>query len=102
MNAGLIAGGANLLNLFDLRPGRAIKVAALAGGLLVAAGGRGPGATRAGIPLGAALALVREDLGERAMLGDAGANALGASSAPPRRRACPGPAGSPCWPGSSR
>lgn len=78
VNAGLIAGGANLLNLFDLRPGRAIKVAALAGGLLLPAGGRGPGATRAGIPLGAALALVREDLGERAMLGDAGANALGA------------------------
>jgi UDP-GlcNAc:undecaprenyl-phosphate GlcNAc-1-phosphate transferase len=100
VNAGLIAGGANLLNLFDLRPGRAIKVAALAGGLLAATGRPGPatggtvpaglvpagpvpagpvpGVTLAGIPLGAALALVREDLGERAMLGDAGANALGA------------------------
>ena len=110
VNAGLIAGGANLLNLFDLRPGRAIKVAALAGGLLAAAGrprGTGdaaaaagpvqagpvpagavpagavlaspvPAATLAAIPLGAALALAGEDLGERAMLGDAGANALGA------------------------
>jgi len=99
VNAGLIAGGANLLNLFDLRPGRAIKVAALAGGLVAVTGrpraGEDPqlpkrvpanpvpanpvaGATLAGIPLGAALALAGEDLGERAMLGDAGANALGA------------------------
>ena len=37
-----------------------------------------PAATLAAIPLGAALALAGEDLGERAMLGDAGANALGA------------------------
>ena len=82
VNAGLIAGGANLLNLFDLRPGRAIKVAALAAGTIAATGrpaaGAVSGATLAGIPLGAALALAGEDLGERAMLGDAGANALGA------------------------
>ncbi len=86
INAGLTAGGANLLNLFDLRPGRAIKVA-LAGGALLAVtapasadNGRGrPGAARAAAsPLGAALALLPDDLGERAMLGDAGANALGA------------------------
>src|SRR5581483_1050591 len=73
INAGLVAGGANLLNLFDLRPARAIKVAAAAGALLGAAGQDSVAA-----PLGAALALLPEDLGERAMLGDAGANALGA------------------------
>jgi len=73
INAGLVAGGANLLNLFDLRPGRAVKVTAASGALLGAAGQEGVAA-----PLGAALALLPEDLGERAMLGDAGANALGA------------------------
>jgi hypothetical protein len=73
LNAGLVAGGANLLNLFDLRPGRAIKVTAVSGALIGAAGQDGVAA-----PLAAALALLPEDLGERAMLGDAGANALGA------------------------
>ena len=98
INAGLVAGGANLLNLFDLRPGRAIKVALASGTLLAVAAPAGQTAgaseaagtrqrdagTRQGAgqavaaPLGAALALLGEDLGERAMLGDAGANALGA------------------------
>ncbi len=73
INAGLVAGGANLLNLFDLRPGRAIKVAVAAAALIGAAG---QGSVAA--PIAAALALLPEDLGERAMLGDAGANALGA------------------------
>ena len=89
INAGLVAGGANLLNLFDLRPGRAIKVA-IASGALIAAGGSLSG-RRAGVaaprltagltplpPLAAALTLLPEDLAERAMLGDCGANALGA------------------------
>ena len=78
INAGLVAGGANLLNLFDLRPGRAIKVA-VASGALIAAGGSLSG-RRAGVavPLAAGLSLLPEDLAERAMLGDCGANGLGA------------------------
>jgi UDP-GlcNAc:undecaprenyl-phosphate GlcNAc-1-phosphate transferase len=73
INAGLVAGGANLLNLFDLRPGRAIKVAVASGALITAGGSLTPVP-----PLAAALTLLPEDLGERAMLGDCGANALGA------------------------
>ncbi len=82
VNAGLVAGSANLLNLFDLRPGRAIKVALAAAALLGAAAPASAPADTAACavaPAGAAAALLPEDLGERAMLGDAGANALGAA-----------------------
>jgi UDP-GlcNAc:undecaprenyl-phosphate GlcNAc-1-phosphate transferase len=75
INAGLIAGSANLLNLFDLRPGRAIKVAVASGALIAVA----PDTRESALPpLAAALVLLPEDLGERAMLGDGGANGLGA------------------------
>lgn len=75
---GVIAGTANLLNLLDLRPGRALKAGALMSLplLTAAAGGRG-GALMAG-PVGAATALLPADLDEEIMLGDAGANAYGA------------------------
>ena len=67
LGGALVAGCANLANLLDLRPGRALKAGAAAG---LALGQPGPAA--------AALALLPADLGERTMLGDGGANALGA------------------------
>lgn len=63
----VVAGSANLVNLLDLRPGRALK-----------AGGAAAVALRQPGPAAAAAALLPADLHERAMLGDAGANALGA------------------------
>ncbi|WP_091107718.1 hypothetical protein [Geodermatophilus dictyosporus] len=74
LTTGLVAGTANLVNLVDLRPGRAAKAGALAAALTA----RGPAGGLVAGPLGAALAVLPDDLGERVMLGDAGANALGA------------------------
>jgi len=74
--AGCVAFGANLANLFDLRPGRALKVA-LAATLPFTL------AESAGSPVltgvaSAAMAWLPVDLAERAMLGDTGANPTGA------------------------
>jgi UDP-N-acetylmuramyl pentapeptide phosphotransferase/UDP-N-acetylglucosamine-1-phosphate transferase len=74
LTTGLVAGTANLLNLLDLRPGRAGK----AGALVAATTLGGPAGGLVAGPLGATLATLPEDLGERIMLGDCGANALGA------------------------
>ncbi len=67
LGGAVVACSANLLNLLDLRPGRALKV-----GLAVATLLRQSGVAAA------AAVLLPEDLTERTMLGDAGANALGA------------------------
>ncbi|MDO5025830.1 MAG: beta-carotene 15,15'-monooxygenase [Trueperella sp.] len=71
----LIAGSANLINLLDLRPGRALK-ASLAVSALLGVGGSGAAIARS---LAATSVLcLPEDLMGRTMLGDLGANAVGA------------------------
>ncbi len=72
----LIAAGANLVNLLDLRPGRAHKAATAVAAPLALLGG--PGSAVASAALGASSAALPDDLAERDMLGDSGANALGA------------------------
>ena len=74
----LIALAANLGNLFDRAPGRVIKVALIAGVVLVARVGFDDALTGVVLALGAAAGLLLPDLRERLMLGDTGANVLGA------------------------
>jgi len=79
-SAVVIAAWANLLNLLDLRPGRALKTACIVSTPLLATPGRDGEPTRmlAAGTLGVSLAALPEDLLENTMLGDTGANAVGA------------------------
>lgn len=72
----LIAGTANLVNLLDLRPGRALKATILAATPLAL--GDGPAGVVAAAAIGAAAGVIGPDLRGEAMLGDTGANAAGA------------------------
>ena len=92
VSAVTIASWADVHNLLDLRPGRALKAAALLTAPLLADRRPAAAASRALAAgcLGAAAAALPGDLMEETMLGDTGANALGALAgtalaAPPSR-----------------
>lgn len=78
-DAALIALAANLGNLFDRAPGRTIKVALIAWVPIAIVAGTSATGLALAVVIGAAIGLLPSDLGERSMLGDTGANALGAA-----------------------
>lgn len=80
-DAALIALSANLANLFDRAPGRLAKVSLLAAVPIAVVAGVDPALAGPAVVLGALLALLVPDLRERLMLGDTGANVLGATLA---------------------
>lgn len=78
-NATLISLAANFMNLLDLRPGRSAKAFFIVLALLIAYDFRSPAAL---VPVGlagAVLAGLSDELSEKWMMGDAGANPLGAA-----------------------
>jgi len=75
----VVALAANLGNLLDRAPGRTTKVALVAYVPLAFVAGSGPVGLALAPVLGGALGLLADDLRERVMLGDTGANVLGAA-----------------------
>jgi UDP-N-acetylmuramyl pentapeptide phosphotransferase/UDP-N-acetylglucosamine-1-phosphate transferase len=74
----LIALAANFGNLLDRAPGRTIKAAVVVYVPLAFVLGVGPTGVAISVVMGATLGLVGDDLRERLMLGDTGANVIGA------------------------
>jgi UDP-N-acetylmuramyl pentapeptide phosphotransferase/UDP-N-acetylglucosamine-1-phosphate transferase len=77
-DAALVALAANLANQLDRRPGRMLKVAIVSFAVLVVCTRAWRALEGVALVSGAGAALLLDDLRERAMLGDVGANALGA------------------------
>jgi UDP-N-acetylmuramyl pentapeptide phosphotransferase/UDP-N-acetylglucosamine-1-phosphate transferase len=78
VDAALIALAANLGNLLDRAPGRTIKLGLVAYVPIAIAIGTAPIGIAVAPVMGAALGLLPDDLRERLMLGDTGANVIGA------------------------
>lgn len=78
VDAGVIAGTANMANLLDLRPGRALKLLLAVGVPVCLATAPAVGLVTAW-PSGVTAGLFVDDVRERTMLGDGGANALGSA-----------------------
>lgn len=76
-DAVLIALAANLANLLDRAPGRVIKCSVLAYIPLAIVAGAGAAGIALAPVMGAAVGVLPEELRERVMLGDTGANILG-------------------------
>lgn len=95
IDGALAAGCANLANLLDLRPGRALKALVVPAAVLAWPGDEGRAAAGRSLAVAAlvpALLALPADLRERGMLGDGGANVLGAAvgTALARRTSVPG------------
>jgi hypothetical protein len=80
LGCSVVAGTANLVNLLDLRPGRALKATLLLGAAMSLTGSTASGVSvaSASVAVGSAAAALRDDLAGASMLGDTGANAAGA------------------------
>lgn len=79
VDGALIALAANLANLFDRAPGRVIKLSVLAFVILAVAVGLTAELAGVALVAGAGAGLAWPDLREQLMLGDTGANVLGAA-----------------------
>ncbi|MDO4607109.1 MAG: hypothetical protein Q4B12_07295 [Bowdeniella nasicola] len=90
INSALIAGSANLVNLLDLRPGRALKGAGLLQIPAIVFGTLAKGgASLMAASVGTIAAAAPPDLAGRTMLGDTGANTLGAHTGWVLAATCP-------------
>ena len=78
-DAALICLAANLANLFDRAPGRVTKVGALAFAIMWAAVAARSSLAPVALVIGGSLGLLVPDLREELMLGDSGANVIGAA-----------------------